>query len=231
LNRLKAVILSFFIAGVIASLAGQALGYPPFLIRARKFGANDCTFCHVDPDGGPPFGPRGNWLIAEKERRKAETVDVEWLADYKPANAEGKKEESKQSVPADKPARMAGDNETVEKEITRMLEEIVDAAKRRDATVFNRLLADDFSETNADGLIITKAQVLAVIPDLKIDSYDFDEVNTRVLGTTAITTLRQKSKGSYKGQEMSGEYRETIVWVKRDKGWQMAAAHVSRVAR
>jgi len=86
-KSVKVVVTLIFIAAMVAALAGQSLGYPPFLAKARKFGAKDCTFCHVDPEGGPPWNDRGKWLIKEKERRAAETVDVEWLADYKPANS------------------------------------------------------------------------------------------------------------------------------------------------
>jgi hypothetical protein len=86
-KSIKVVVTLIFIAATVAALARQSLGYPPFLAKARKFGAKDCTFCHVDPEGGPPWNDRGKWLIKEKERRAAETVDVEWLADYKPANS------------------------------------------------------------------------------------------------------------------------------------------------
>jgi Domain of unknown function (DUF3471) len=84
LKRIKTVISVIFVVGVIAALAGKSLGYPPMLAKAKKFGAKDCTFCHVDPEGGPPWNERGQWLIKEKERRGADTVDVEWLASYKP---------------------------------------------------------------------------------------------------------------------------------------------------
>jgi hypothetical protein len=91
LRRIKIAISLIFIAGLVAAVAGETFGYPPLLVKAKKFGAKDCTFCHVDPDGGPPWNERGQWLIKEKERRGAETVDVEWLADYKPGKAEPQK--------------------------------------------------------------------------------------------------------------------------------------------
>jgi len=90
-KNIKIAITLIFVAGVVASLARETLGYPPLLVKARKFGAKDCTFCHVDPDGGPPWNERGQWLIKEKERRGAETVDVEWLANYKPSKPDGTK--------------------------------------------------------------------------------------------------------------------------------------------
>ena len=88
MKSIKIAISLIFIAGLVAALAGSTLGYPPLLVKAKKFGAKDCTFCHVDPEGGPPWNERGQWLIKEKERRGAETVDVEWLADYKPGKVE-----------------------------------------------------------------------------------------------------------------------------------------------
>jgi hypothetical protein len=91
LRRIKIGIALFFVAGTIAALAGQTFGYPPLLVKAKKFGAKDCTFCHVDPDGGPPWNERGQWLVKEKERRGADTVDVEWLANYKPGQPEAQK--------------------------------------------------------------------------------------------------------------------------------------------
>ena len=57
------------------------------MAKARKYGAKDCTFCHVEPEGGPPWNARGQWLVEEKERRKAEVIDVDWLKEYKEKKA------------------------------------------------------------------------------------------------------------------------------------------------
>lgn len=91
MRRIKIGISIVFSAGLVAALAGQTFGYPPLLAKSKKFGAKDCTFCHVDPDGGPPWNERGQWLIKEKERRGADAVDVEWLANYKPGPPEAQK--------------------------------------------------------------------------------------------------------------------------------------------
>jgi hypothetical protein len=79
---IKLSIATVIIAGMVGS-SFSTKAYPPFLRKAQKFGAKDCTFCHTQPTGGEGWNERGNWLIAEKERRKADAVDVEWLADYK----------------------------------------------------------------------------------------------------------------------------------------------------
>jgi hypothetical protein len=81
-----------------AGIAGSSLNvkaYPPFLKKASKFGAKDCLFCHKEAAGGEGWNDRGNWLIAEKDKRKADAVDVEWLADYK----EGEEKKEKKEKP------------------------------------------------------------------------------------------------------------------------------------
>jgi hypothetical protein len=61
----------------------QASAYPLFEEAARPMGAHGCTFCHTTSHG-TGWNKRGQWLIREKTRRKAERVDVEWLKDYHP---------------------------------------------------------------------------------------------------------------------------------------------------
>lgn len=79
--------------------------YPPFLKKSAKFGAKDCTFCHKQAEGGEGWNDRGNWLIAEKDKRKADAIDVEWLAEYKEAEKKDgdKKEEKKEEPKKEKP--------------------------------------------------------------------------------------------------------------------------------
>jgi len=109
LKRIKIAISLVFIGGFVALLAAETFAYPPLLVKARKFGAKDCTFCHVDPDGGPPWNERGQWLIMEKERRGADTVDVEWLANYTPGKAEPQKPaDAAKPADAQKPSAQVG---------------------------------------------------------------------------------------------------------------------------
>lgn len=103
MKSIKVLVALVFVVAILAALSTQAFGYPPFLVKAKKFGAKDCTFCHVDPEGGPPWNDRGKWLMSEKERRKAETVDVEWLADYKPGKVIDQKPVEPPKTPTEVP--------------------------------------------------------------------------------------------------------------------------------
>jgi hypothetical protein len=90
LRNFKVAIAIIFVACAIFALSTQSFGYPPFLAKAQKFGAKDCRFCHVKAEGGEPFNARGKWLVKEKERRNADAVDPEWLADYKAGKSKKK---------------------------------------------------------------------------------------------------------------------------------------------
>jgi hypothetical protein len=93
-NLIKLSIAILLLAGVVGASI-QATAYPPFVKKAAKFGAKNCLYCHKEASGGEGWNERGDWLIAEKDKRKADAVDPEWLADYK----EGDKKEEKKEKP------------------------------------------------------------------------------------------------------------------------------------
>lgn len=90
---MKRNIIKFSVAAVVLSFvfgaAVRTKAYPPYVRQAAKFGAKDCTFCHTNPAGGEGWNERGQWLMAEKDRRKADSIDIEWLAEYKEGAAAG----------------------------------------------------------------------------------------------------------------------------------------------
>ena len=62
------------------AFAPLALANPEYLAPALQYGATDCSFCHITASGGEGHNERGLWLVAERERRGADTIDVAWLA-------------------------------------------------------------------------------------------------------------------------------------------------------
>ncbi len=106
-NQIKIVLAGMVMAGFFFS-ALRTEAYPPFVRKSEKFGAKDCLFCHTQAGGGEGWNERGSWLIAEKDKRKADSIDVEWLADYKPEETkkEGDPKEGEKK-PAEKPPAAA----------------------------------------------------------------------------------------------------------------------------
>jgi len=106
-----------------------------------------------------------------------------------------------------------------------------DAFVRRDMEALGRLLAEDFTLTNAAGQVVDRNQYLMSIvkaPDMQQATGGSEEVQVRVLGeTAAVVTGRSPVKGRPGGRALvvPGRYRFTDVYVKRDGRWQAIASH------
>jgi hypothetical protein len=82
--RVGATIVSL---GVGLGLAASASATMPLMKKAKELGypAASCKYCHEEglpKKGAATMNDRGKWLIAEKDKRKAQEIDVAWLKDY-----------------------------------------------------------------------------------------------------------------------------------------------------
>lgn len=217
----KRIIALVSVCGFIAGLAGHATGYPAFIAKARKFGGKDCTFCHVDPEGGPPWNERGLWLVQEKERRKAEVIDVDWLANYKPEPATSTEETA--------PDTGASSMNDAERDVLKAERDWLDSYVKRDLDAMNRLVADEFVITYQNGVTLTKAEEIARLKSSaeprEAVELSTEDVKVRMYGDTAILigTLLVKRSGSVERS------RYTDVYIKRDGRWQVVASQLTRV--
>jgi len=53
--------------------------------KAADFPAANCLYCHgekLPKKDASTYNERGKWMMAEKEKRQAKEVDVNWLKDY-----------------------------------------------------------------------------------------------------------------------------------------------------
>ena len=89
---------------------------------------------------------------------------------------------------------------------------------------FGSILADDATVTGPDGMVQTKAQLLADIKSgtLSIQSTDISDLKVRVFGQSAVTYMTT-DKGQYKDRDISRRYRWTDVFVQRGGKWQVVA--------
>jgi len=105
-----------------------------------------------------------------------------------------------------------------------------EAFERRDMEALGRILAEDFTLTNAAGQVIDRNQYLVSIvkaPDMLQAAGGSEDVHVRVFGETAVVTGRSPVKGRPGGRALvvPGQYRFTDVYVKRDGRWQAIASH------
>lgn len=83
---------------------------------------------------------------------------------------------------------MPSDQEIPELEFERR-----DAILRNDIATLDRLLAPSLTTTTANGAIVGKSAELDVNKDdRKVIAWDFEELNVRVYGDAAVSTIRAK---------------------------------------
>jgi ketosteroid isomerase-like protein len=144
----------------------------------------------------------------------------------------GQKPDKKADKDKSKPVgeKMAATS-SVEQAVQQRLNELTTALGANDTAALDRIYANDYTLVNPWGAITTKEQRLAAIKsgELKYESVSFDEPNIRSYGDTAVVTSKVTVKGQDKGQDMSGQYRVTLTFVKMKGAWQLAAAQNTRI--
>jgi len=125
---------------------------------------------------------------------------------------------SKTAMPADK-------QEDAIRTVLQLEEESKQAAIRRDVAFAERTLADNYVAIGPLGTLISKEETLAARKNSQVhyDSIELSEMVVRVFGNTAVVTGRADVKGKDLGQDFSGPYRFTRVWIKRAGQWQVVS--------
>jgi ketosteroid isomerase-like protein len=122
---------------------------------------------------------------------------------------------------------------SVEQELITLEHGWAEAGVKKDSAFFDRILADDFTGTDSEGNVATKAQYLAEMKsgEYVLASFVQDDIKVRIYGDAAVVTGRATVKGQYKGEEAGGQYQWTDTFIKRDGRWQCVASHSSQIAQ
>lgn len=107
-----------------------------------------------------------------------------------------------------------------------------EASLHNDVAFTEHAFADDYIAIGPLGNVITKADALNAKrrAQLHYDVFDCTEMVVRVYGDTAVVTARAEVKGKDLGEDFSGPYRFTRVWVRRNGEWQ-AVSYQATVTR
>jgi ketosteroid isomerase-like protein len=126
------------------------------------------------------------------------------------------------------PAQVAASKED---QIGKLEDDWAAAMVKADLSALDRILAADFVSTGPTGEVQTKEGLLADLKTgkLKFESMHVDELKVRTYGDTAVALGMDTSKATYDGKDISGQFRWTDVFVKRNGRWQAVASHLSRV--
>jgi hypothetical protein len=113
---------------------------------------------------------------------------------------------------------------------------IIEAYSSKDLKDFDRIVAEDFLITGANGKILNKAQKRANVaadytefaPDA-IFKIDEESAKVRVFGSTAISTGFIIEKYMYKDMKINGRVYFTNTYLKRNGRWQVVASHFTNI--
>jgi len=115
----------------------------------------------------------------------------------------------------------SGDQEII-RQIVEMERETKEASLRRDSEFPQRVLAEDYVAISPLGQVTTKKEALSARKSgqLRYETIDVSDMVVRLYGDTAVVTARADVKGHQLGEDFSGPYRYTRVWVRRAGRWQ-----------
>jgi ketosteroid isomerase-like protein len=114
----------------------------------------------------------------------------------------------------------------VEQTLMKMEHDGLAALLKKDVASFGRIFADDAVLIPPDGTTQTKSQLVADVKsgDLVIESSEMSDMKVRAYGDAAVVTYVTNDKGKYKGQDITGRYRWTDVFVRNGGTWRIVAS-------
>lgn len=119
-----------------------------------------------------------------------------------------------------RPAMDAGDQGTI-REIIDMERQAREASLHRDPEFSQRTLSEDYVAITPLGQVTTKQDTVSARKSgqLRYESINVTDMVVRLFGDTAVVTARAEVRGHQLGEDFSGPYRYTRVWVRRNAHW------------
>lgn len=119
-----------------------------------------------------------------------------------------------------------------EKEAIAFLNALTEAGLKRDVAALDRFYADDYFHTNADGSIMTKAEVLASYKapaTAVIESDRHDEEKVLIRGNVALVNTRVTIRGRLDNKPYERQWRVTYLFEKTGTGWHAINSHATLI--
>src|SRR4051812_9103866 len=101
----------------------------------------------------------------------------------------------------------------MEQTVIDLVQQWTDAEVRGNITFLDHALADDFIGVGPRSFLLTKEQWLARYQsgDLRNEAFALEDMTVRLYGAAAIVVGRQVQRTQYRGQDVGGQFRATLV--------------------
>ena len=122
---------------------------------------------------------------------------------------------------------------SAEAELKKIEQDWLDAYIKSDASVITNVEADDYSITEPDGSVSTKADDVKSVTEKKfiLKTATMSDFKCRMLGdNAAVVTAMLKLTGTDNGEAISGDFRALDVFEKKNGKWQSVASQMTKVS-
>ncbi|HEX2061205.1 MAG TPA: nuclear transport factor 2 family protein [Thermoanaerobaculia bacterium] len=122
--------------------------------------------------------------------------------------------------------------ETVEAELERMTNELLDAIAPGDVAVWKRYAHDRLVFVTEDNRVLTKAALLEEMKPLPkglVGKLEVSSFQAEVHGNVAVTTYIADEWLDYYGQIIENDFRISDTWLKTGAGWRLIASQILAV--
>jgi ketosteroid isomerase-like protein len=129
--------------------------------------------------------------------------------------------------------RRMSTNTILTEEVGALNRQWMESYVRRDIGFLERYLSDDYASTYPDGAVLDKKGEIEALKSGAVVLTEMmpREMKVRAYGEAAVITGRSTIKATVNGQEVSGEFRFTDVWIKQSNRWLAVASQVTRIAQ
>jgi len=127
--------------------------------------------------------------------------------------------------------RVFAQPERDEQELRQIQQQLARAWSQHDRAFIERILAPEWSVTQANGEVLSRATVLGPFFDaVSFESNVIDDVSVMLFGDTAVVRGRTVVSAMLNGAPVKARIRFTDVFIRRDSRWQAVASHASSIA-
>ena len=114
--------------------------------------------------------------------------------------------------------------------ITKLENDSVKADLAGDTAFYQKVMADDCTEGDSDGIWYTKAEALKLMADTKNNKTNketLSDLKVRVYGDTAVATYKDTYDSLFKGEHRARTIIATDTFVRMGGEWKLVASHSS----
>ncbi len=121
--------------------------------------------------------------------------------------------------------------DNIVQQLNELSNEWAEAELHGDTAFLQQTLADSFTGISPLGALLTKEEWIDNYQsgELHNDTFHWERVSTRVYGDTAILIGHEIQKGKFQEQEIQGQFRVRLIFVRQEASWRLAEHHLTGV--